>query len=213
MIKVLITDGQGFNGQAGTTGKNSLKVTNVDPISLELTPEELTRRKQLRAFLVNSSNSSDLNVDGSVTPQVFSIKGEADKVKWITEIRIVLKGANLEVKGQDFKRFGLATGANTPLTEGLKFYVEQGGTTTNFFIEPIRTIGEFMNYADEEPSNFINAVGSQEDALYFKFLFRDVPITLPQGTIDKVVVEVRDNLTAIDEFKVIAAGSQEISEG
>jgi hypothetical protein len=211
-LKVILINGEGDGTKTGVTSKNSLKVTNVDPIALELSPEELTRRKQLRDFLVDSSNSKDLNVDGSVTPQIFSIAGETDKIKWISEIRIVLKGANLEVKGQDFKRFGLATAANTPLTNGLKFYVEQGGVTTNFFIDPIKTIGEFMNYADEEPSNFINAVGSQEDALYFKFLFKDVPITLPQGTVDRIVMEVRDDLTAIDEFRVIASGSQEVSE-
>jgi len=211
-LKVLIANGEGDGTKAGVTSKNSLKVTNVDPISLELTPEELTRRKRLTEFLADSGGNDDLNVDGSTVTKIFSVEGEANKVKWITEVRIILQGSNLEVKGQDFKRFGLATAANTPLTNGLKFYVVQGNVTTNFFISPIKTIGEFMNYADEEPSNFVNAVGSQEDALYFKFKYDDVPIVLPQGTTDKIVVEVRDDLTNIDLFKVLVKGTQEVSE-
>jgi hypothetical protein len=108
----------------------------------------------------------------------------------------------------DFRRFGAATAGGTPLTNGITLKVTQGGLVTDFFIAPITRMGDFFNYSDSY-LNIINAITSQSDFLYFDFNF-DSTVVLPPGTTDQIAMTVNDNLTAIDLFKVIVRGYQEI---
>jgi hypothetical protein len=206
MLKSLLLDGEGAGRTAGITRDHAVKVTVLDPVSIELPVETLTRRKVIFEYLSNNSNY-DLNVDGS-TPIDFTVDAELLKVKWITKLRVILNGVNLEIDTNDFRRFGAATASQTPLTNGIKLFVRQGGVNSNLYVEPIKTIGEFLYYSD----NFVNlpnSVGTQEDYLYFDFIF-EVPVVLPEGTQDKIVMTIQDDLTDIDFFRVIARGYQEL---
>ena len=60
--------------------------------------------------------------------------------------------------------------------------------------QPISTLGNFLNYTDEF-TNFINAVGSSGDFFQAVFAF-DQPIVLPEGTQDKLVIRIQDDLTS-----------------
>jgi hypothetical protein len=203
-----IKDGEGSGRLAGVTKDNALKVTTVEPIAVEISPEILTRRKLYYSFLEDSGGSTDLNIDGSVTPVDFQEIALSDRVKWITGIRFLFNGLSLELDTNDFRRFGEATAINTPLTNGIEFSVEQGGTVSNLFVTPIGTIGQFMDYADGF-TNFINAISAQSDFLSFDFNFVQM-VVLPRGSTDRILVKVCDDLTAIEQFKVIVRGYQEV---
>lgn len=206
-LPTFITDGERSNVRAGVTGANALKVSIQEQSAAELPIEILTIRKQFRGFLETPAGSSDLNVDGSVTPVEFLVGADVSATRWITGIRILLNDISMELDTNDFRRFG--TAAIAPgLTNGLEIYVEQSGFRTDLYLDPIKTIGDFMNYADRYV-NFINAIGTQEDFLSFDFDF-DVPVVLPPGSLDKIAMVVNDDLTPVDLFNVIVRGYQEL---
>ena len=205
-IDVKITDATGTSIGAEVTGQNALKVLSIPETSKGLPPEDLSNLRLYRDFLKNAG-SEDLNVDGSTTPVEFSIAAEEARTIWLTGVRFLFEGNNLEMNTQDFRRFGTATTSNTALTNGVLFRVEQSGETVNVVAEPIGIMGDFFSYADDY-LNLINAVSSQSDFLYFDFDF-DKPIVLAEGGSDKIFVTIQDDLTAIDKFQIIARGYQE----
>ena len=190
--------------------EGALRVEVVQGAASNIDSDVLTRRKLLRNFLRNASDSKDLNVDGSTTSVEFRAEAATDRTKFITGARVLFNGTNLEMNSNDFRRFGNATSSQTPLTNGLEFFVVQGGQQTNLFIDPIVRMGDFYNYSDDSV-NIINAISSQSDFLYFDFDF-DAPIAIPPATLDRIVMRVRDDLTAIDLFNVIVRGYQELVE-
>jgi hypothetical protein len=208
-IDVLIRDGTGTRVTANVNRDNALKVYMTEPSlrdEAETGYEELTRKKQYRDWLRTSAGSYEMNINGSVTPVLFEETAEASKVKWITSWRIVMNDTYMELETNDFRRFG--TAATAPgLTNGLEFYFVQGGRQIDVFLEPVKKIGDFMDYADSF-INLVNAVSSQEDYLSFDFIF-DQPVCLPAGSNDKIVMKVADNLTAVDLMRVIVRGWQE----
>ena len=194
--------------EAKVTSDGALKVSQVTRSSADISSAELTLHKQYRNFLVNSAGSEDMNVDGSVTPVEFGLEAQTSSIIWITSARFILNGVNLELDTNDFRRFGAATASQTPLANGVEFFLEQSGVETQIFASPVTVIGDFMNYADNF-TNFINTVGAQEDFLSFDFNF-DVSIALAPGSIDYITVRINDDLTLIDLFQVIVRGYQEI---
>lgn len=201
-----IKDATGSEYGAKITSDHALLTTSVDRDSFETEPAILTRYKLFRGFLTNGTNK-DLNVNGSVTPVNFSVTSVSGKVLYISQLRVVLKDTYLELDTQDFRRFGTATAGTTPLTNGLTLIAKQGGENTLLFAEPVKTIGQFLDYADDF-TNLKNSVGSQEDFLSFDFHFEQ-PIVLPEAVTDKLVMTVQDDLTAVDEFRVLVRGWQE----
>jgi len=207
--KIMIVDGEGSKRTVGVTANNALKVLTIPGSVSNLSSAEvagLAKTKQLASFFLNSSSSKDLNIDGSVSSQEFFVAAESNRAKWFTRVRILLNDTSMEINTNDFRRFG--TAAIAPgLTNGLLFYAEQGGITTNFFIDPIRNIGNFLDYADSFV-NLVNSVGTQEDFLSFDYIF-ETPIVLVPGSQDRIVITVRDDLSSVDLFTVIGRGYQE----
>ena len=202
-----IRDGEGTKRSAGVTTKHALKVSVLELSAAEQSNADLTSSKMYRGYLENSLGSDDLNIDASVTPVLFKVGATSDATRWLTSVRVLFNGANMEIHTNDFRRFGLCTAVNTPLTNGIELYVLQGTVQTNLFVTPITTIGQFMDYADSY-TNFINAIDNQSDFLSFDFIF-EVPVVLPPGAPDYIAVKVADDLTNLDVFKVVARGYQE----
>lgn len=206
MIRGKITDGQGSGRDAFVTENNALKVQIVPETSKGLPPEDLANLRLLRVFLA-SSGSSAMNVDGSAGAFEFTVASEPGLTKWITGLRLILEGTNLEITTNDFRRFGAATTAGSPLTNGVIVRAEQSGEIVPICAAPIQRIGEFLSYTDDF-LNLINSVSSQSDFLSFDFVF-DKPVVLAEGGNDRVVIVIQDDLTAIDRFEAIARGYQE----
>jgi len=192
----------------GVNSEGNLQVAVVSQPAADVSDETLERQKLYRGFFEDSTGSSDLNVDGSVTPVEFTISAVSGATRWVTGVRLLFNGTNLEMDTNDFRRFGTATAGGSPLTNGVEFFVVQGGLITNFFVNPIVYMGDFFDFADGY-LNLTNSVGSQEDFLSFDFDF-DVPVVLTPNSTNRVVLKVQDDLTSIDLFKAIARGYREL---
>lgn len=208
-IDAIIRDGVGTRFTAQVNSENALKVYQAN-ISLadeaEGGYESLTRKKQYRDWLRTTGGSESMLVDGSSTPVLFEETSQADRVKWIVSWRLVMNSTYMELETNDFRRFG--TAATAPgLTNGVQFYFVQGGRQIEVFLEPVKNVGRFLDYADSY-TNLVNAVSSQGDYLSFDFVF-DQPVALPAGSNDKIVFKVSDDLTALDFMQVVVRGWQE----
>jgi len=208
MIKNLIADGEGTGRIAAVTPQNALKVLTLPGTSRGFTERELAGLRIYREFLSNTAGSTEMAVDGSVTNVEFRIVAASTQTKWIKQLRFTLEDANMELTTADFRRFGAATGANTPLTNGIQIEAVQGGILTNIAAEPITVLGDFLNYADAY-LNFANAISASEDFVLFDFDFM-TPIVLVPGSNDYIAVRIRDNLTAVNTFRCLGRGIAEI---
>lgn len=174
-----------------------------------LDPSLLTAQKLYREyFTLGSGTAVDMNVNGSASvPQRFTVESKPDRCLVIKRVKMVLESIYVEVAGgTDVRRFGAASTGN--LTNGLKFDVIQEGIVTPIFLDPVRNIGDFFNYTDAY-LNFINAVSNTIDILVLTFDF-EVPIVLPAGSVDRIEMQVRDNLSLLNYFRAMAQGSQEL---
>lgn len=203
----MITDGVG-QGQEVRVIDNSLQVVNVEASSTSVGFAQLTRLKAFRQFFTTSGGSKEMDVDGSVTPVDFSIASVAAKTLWVERVRFILNGNSFELDTNDAKRFGAATAGGGSLTNGIRFFIEQEGVTTEIFAEPVKQTIDFLNYSDGF-TNLKNSISAQSDFLSFNFDL-EKPVVLPPGSLAKLTVRVADNLTAIDLFRCIARGYQEL---
>lgn len=208
MIKAKIIDATGSKRGAKVTRTNALKVSLAKPDAQELTQAELTREKHFKAYLSTVSGGTEMNVDGSTTPVVFSIRAQKDRVLYLTTMRLVIFDNYWGFgTASNFRRFGTPAGAGG-LTNGLLCYVEQGNLQLPIFVEVVKTEGDFLDYADTSNS-VANAYASNVDWAGFDFDFQ-TPVVIAPNSQDTLTIVVRDNLTSMVKFRAIARGWQEI---
>lgn len=214
-IKNLIQDGEGTKRTAGVTSDHALKVTDVGgqygPSLIDMQDDGfalLLRKKTYVSYFKDTAGSHELNIDGSSTPVEFSIASEVDKLKTIQYVRFIFHDTQMSLGASEGRRF--ASAAATPgLTNGLRFFVKQGGVETDLFLEPVKQIAIFMNYA-VDLVNEAGALGSGEDILTVTMNFDFAPIQIVPGGFDSINVKVQDNLSDINTFQVFAFGSMEL---
>ena len=213
VAKIHITDGgkQGTGRKAGVTSDNALPVTQVPRLANDQTDEQLTRIKYFSGLFVrdDGSGSTDLRVDGSVTPVDFVIAPPPGEMIQLREIRYIFEDSSLDMGGNDVRRFGSAAGTGG-LVNGLESFIEQGAGVQNLFVEPINHMSEFFWYVSDF-FNIPNATANNVDLLTWiidlKLL---VPILVVSSNTDRVVVRINDDLTAMtDKFQVLAIGQRE----
>jgi hypothetical protein len=208
MLNVHIGDGEGTARVAGVTAQHALKVTQVSTSFRDVDVSELTRFKFYRAYLSTAAGSNDMRVPASASaPAEFFVAAQPKRAIYVTGMRLLLQDLNMELSTADFRRFGSAY-VSPGLTNGLRCFAEQGGIVSDLFSQPVRALGEFLNYADSW-INFVNAITAQCDYVSFDFDF-DQPVVLAEGSMDRLVLQVRDTLTAMTLFQGIARGYQEI---
>ena len=209
-VKTLIQDGTGTSRQVCVTSDHALMVTSL-PISITNLIEidrldVLTRVRLYNALMKNSSDSPDMNVDGSITPVEFDISADADILKSLCAVRFVFNSTQMALGAAEGTRFAAAA-ASPGLTNGIRFYVEQSGHTTEIFHTPVKQIVNFLHYTDD----YINepgALGAGTDLLTVQVRF-ELPIHIVPGAVDRLVVKIQDDLTDIDFFNVTVLGTQE----
>lgn len=204
-IRNHIEDGGGSGKLTDVTPREALKVQPLPETAVGIPQRVLTALLVLREYLTNSAGSSNLNIDGSVTAVDFSIDSDITVTKWITGFDVLFEDGQLDMSTTEFRRFGDAA---VTLTNGILIFAEQSGVTTNISVDPIQIMGDFFNYADSYV-NLINAIAANTDFLKWTFML-DKPIVIPAGSQDRFVFRIRDNLTAMNSFKVIARGYKEL---
>jgi hypothetical protein len=187
--------------------RGSLLVADVGVAARELSDHTLTAKKVLRASFTSDADSIEMNVDGSTTPVVFKIAASSDRVKWVSGIRLVLHDANMNMSGIEFRRFASVTSG--ALTNGVDLFVSQGGVETSLFVSPVVRMGDFYDYSDAE-LNEVDAISAGVDFLRLDFTSLGAPVALPAGSRDFVGLRVSDDLQALNLFRGIATGAQEL---
>lgn len=174
-----------------------------------------------REFLTLNGDgvTSDMRVDGSVTPQLFYIQGEPNFDIYITNLSIVLADTNTDNSLNTF-------GDLTALTNGCRLYYEDEngeiniGTTLQTNFDLIRLCvgnpafgGRYsQGGATFNPFFLPDAVGATADAIIPVLNFNSIfgftyGLRIKNGTNNKLTFEISDNLsTGLDAFNIIAYG-------
>lgn len=134
-------------------------------------------------FLLDGGDpqSEYMNVDGSVTPVVFTVDAHADHDIILTEIRIICTA-----------RFDFATasfGEGDPLSVGLKLEVKVNSGSEAVLIN-VKRNEDFFRF----PSSPFYEPGSDPEIITVSFVFGGLT-KLVANTTDQVKVTVQDNLT------------------
>lgn len=191
-----------------------LGVTNVLRAASEYTRSEVEQVKVLSEKFADGSAVDEMNVDGSVTAQEFYIQAEADRVKWVTEIRLMHYDEQMSTSSQELRRFGSAAAA-PGLTNGVLLQVEQGGVTTDVFVDTestgagVRNLTQYYFFGDVVA--ITGAVSSTVDA-FWVFITLPAPVGLFPGSQDRVVITVQDDLSSLNAFEALAYGTYELVE-
>lgn len=208
-LGVKIQDGKGSARQAEVTADHALRVAMFETPAADIPISVLTQFKQFRQYLKNSADSANCNVNASLSvPAYFYISAEPGKTLWVSGIRIVFNGTLLDITNMEARKFGSAAAA-PGLPNGILLYAAQGGIQTNFFLEPVKNIANFLSYTSDF-INLINSVSTGVDLLVFGIQFSK-PICLPQGSVDRFTLQVQDDLSSIDLLNIICEGWQEIT--
>ena len=161
----------------GSSHANSLKISNA-----------LIEQQPL--FLKELSNgiTSDMSVNGSVTPVDFFVQPPVDEVWYIAKWMLYL---------QDGKGFDITTwGSNGALTNGLDLKVEVNGVTVNQLDFPVKHNGDIARIAYDMQ---LHEFGNGDDILTAQWSFTEMGqfLRLDGATNDKLIVTVQDDLTGI----------------
>ena len=205
-IKIVDGDGSGNRAKVNDAGYIFTQNSNLPPVD--------NREQQLlyRQFLTlnGDGTTTDMIVDGSTTPQLFTINAIPDKDIFITSLSILIQGNNLDL-GNDFA-------GGVALTNGVRMYYEDqngevnigSGLTTNFSFT--RLCQGNMPFGDNTTA-FIKTDGTPAifPTLNFKKVFGFTSgLRLLRNTTNKLVLEVNDNLPgtvgATPAFTIIANG-------
>jgi hypothetical protein len=173
--------------------------------------------RPFREFMTDdgtATGSSDMLVDGSVTPVPFFIQAPQDEDLYIIRLSFIIVDLNM-VLGE-FGNIGA-------LTNGMRlFYTDERGEVT--IADPLQTNFDFIRLCSGLPSfgdgtgAFIanNVVGVSEGAIPIldlkdTFGFR-WGLELRNGSRQKLELTIRDDITGIDAMNVIAYGFTRLPE-
>lgn len=193
---------------AGVTPDGALRVTMMPRHVSDLTREQLVRRRYFSALLQNGG-SPDMNVDGSVTPVEFEVVPQDDTVSSVREMRFEFHSDRLNMDTNDVRRFGTAAGLGG-LTNGLDIEFRQSGVTTSLTTSPIQTMSQFFTHVSIPPFNVVDGIAVGVDLLVWVIdLKLLLPIPISDANTDQVMVRVKDDLTALNFFRVTVIGQSE----
>lgn len=191
-VKAEILDGEGSGTQAGVTPANALKVVQIPVTARGIPSEVVANQRQLVSPFLNEAGSDSQIVDGSVTPVEFSIEAVQGFTRWITGYRMVIYGARLDLSVPgEIRRY---SDAGAGLTNGIEIEIQQAGGLSSVTTDPIKTIADYLLYASEF-TNLVGGISTNEDFLRIDFVF-PVPVVLTEGSVDKIVVRIRDDMTS-----------------
>ena len=191
-LKTTIKDGKGTGRTASVTDANALLVSVLPQTSKGIPPDDLASLRQLREFFVDSVGSEDQRVDGSVSAVEFSVSAQLGITRWVTGFRLIIQGQNTDMGSNDCRRYAATSGG---LTNGVEIEAVQSGVTTVITgAGAVTDMGQYLRYADDF-LNIISAISANVDYLHFDFSF-DQPVVLTEGTSDRLVIRINDDLTA-----------------
>jgi hypothetical protein len=208
-IKTNIEDGSG-KGYLAKVSPEGFLFTQEAPYPPS---SEETKITVYREFLTlnNDGTTTDMRVNGSTTSQIFYINAEPDFDIYITTVSFLIADA-----GASLNEFG----GIVALTNGCRFYYEDVNGEINIGTNLVSNF-EFVRLCQGNPSfgggnsAFLanNVVGSSE-AFIPVFDFRNFGfkwgLKLVASSQNRLVLEINDNVTALDGFNAVAYGFRRI---
>ena len=190
-IKSEIKDGRGTDRSAGVTPALALEVVRVPDTARGIPDEVVANLTVLIEQFTDVSGSPSQVVDGSVTPVEFTITEEGGFTKWVTGFRLVVIGPGLDITTNQIRNYGNTGGG---LTNGIDIEIRQKGITVPIVLTPVQTAADYFPYQDAF-LNLVGAITAGDDLLSLDFTF-DKPIVIPNGSSDRLVIRINDDLTA-----------------
>lgn len=203
-IKAQIHDAQSGKNVV-VNGRNAMYVSQMpEPPLVE------QKSKPFVQFLTDdgtATGSSDMTVDGSVTTQEFWVQADNANDRYITTLSFLIAGTNAKLS-----QFG----SITALTNGLRvFYNRLDGETT--IADPLQTNFAVVRFSCGTPAfgstntafragNVVGAIDAFFPCIQLTAIVPPFGIKLDAGTQQKLVVQVRDDLTGVTAFDVEAFG-------
>lgn len=207
MIGVHLVDGLGSKQSAGIDSAGAvsvaLQIGEVPPIGT---------KNQLRFYTAKLGSTGanggvvNLNVNGSVTPQEFYVSSHPDCDLYIGEITILI--ADTAVTHNNF-------GAIAALTNGVDIIITESGEAT-YLIQAAKTGGQLIaqsgfhyGYGNGAESwELVNWTGISDAQTIVIPMNEYIPggLRIGRGTLDRLSVWVRDDLTGLTEFTVKIIG-------
>ena len=208
-VRTTIEDGSG-KGYLAKVSPQGFLYTQEAPYP---PADEETKITVYREFLTldNDGTTTDMRVNGSTTPQEFYIQAEPDFDIYITTVSFVIADVNATLD-----KFGNITA----LSNGCRFYYEDNNGVINIgtnlvsnfeFVRLCQGNPPFGSAADAFKAN--NVVGGSEGYIPV-FDFRTFGfkwgLKLAAGSLNKLLLEVNDNITGIDAFNAVAYGFRRV---
>jgi len=207
-LKVQIVDGQRGSGAGldiGTRGFAQVSIREGDP-----PPQGDVNRfrffSQLASSAGDGTGTIEMNVDGSATPQMFTIDSVADYDIRIMKILIYIEDTTVA---------HATFGAIAALTNGIDISVFESGAET-FLVQGAKKFADLIQqtvcerpWGDGVLTFELASVTGNDDA---QVLPMDIGALVPnglrigRGTQDRMQVEVNDDLTGLTHFTVRALG-------
>lgn len=163
-------------------------------------------------YFVDENGSSDMNVNGSTTPVSFSILSKPDRDIFIKNISVKISDA-----GASLAEFGNLVA----LANGLSFTYSTIETGEIVVRDNIKTNLDFIRFAFKTApvgggtDAFLSDISGGGADTYMPII--DLPETfgypnyglrIKKGTTAKLTFWVKDNLSGLDAFDIIATGTQ-----
>ena len=194
-------------------GANKLKIGPEGEAFVVIHPhppkDEYSAPIPFRSYFLDSSGSNEMRVDGSTTPVLFSIEASNDRDIYINSCSVVIADAGATLN--NFGNIGALTNGVGLEWETQDFgnRVIHEGLISNFdFIRLSGGVPAFGNGSSSFRAN--NVQGNSEGFIPF-IDFQEIfglqwGLRLRKGTKDKLSFIVRDDVTGVDAFNVIAYG-------
>jgi|FLOH01.1.fsa_nt_gi hypothetical protein len=148
--------------------------------------------------LRNSSDSYEMNVNGSVTPVDFYIAPPAGETWYISRWMMQL----IDGKGFEITEFGSSGSA---LTNGLDALFESDGVQTSLLELTIKSNSDISAVTYDTR---LDSYGNSSDALHASWsLYKTGQMLRLRGSLnEKLVIKIQDNLTSLERLHIHAQG-------
>lgn len=177
------------------------EIGNVgDALKVSATMSEGDVTARIIEFFEESGGSSDMLVDGSVTPADFLINPSATKERFINAIRFDIEGHGI--------KFGNFFSQNSPLTNGVLVTIRSNNSEIDLPL--LDTTEDFLDFFSFGPDNFNLFIQAGQDTCRATLTF-EVPFQLFKqgtfGTDDFIRVRIQDDLTSgLIDMKALVFG-------
>jgi hypothetical protein len=194
-IKTSITNHHGIPWKVDLEGNGNVSVATHPPL------DEKVIGLPFRKYFTNNG-SNDMAVNGSLAaPVEFCVAADPIYDTWIKSVNIKLADA-----GAQFNEFG----ALPALANGVELLWSSQQIGEFVIHDGIKDNLEFFRLGGQTP-NIVDISGAGSDAVIvqvdmFGIFSPPFGLRLRAGTTEKLVLNVRDNISGVDSFNVIAYG-------